>query len=122
MFGCASSAAIVGSSPLGIEVVEQQPHAHAALGRLPERLEQQVADLVAMPDVVLHIERPFGGGGEQDARGERVAGVGKRVDPGLARMRGDAWGDRAAKPGLRRVGESGGRGSALPAAAGSRSP
>ena len=32
-----------GIEPAGVEVVEQQAHAHAALGRLPERLEQQVA-------------------------------------------------------------------------------
>ena len=40
-----------------------------------------------MPDVVLHVERLLGGAGEQDARGERVAGVGQRMDAGLARIR-----------------------------------
>ena len=114
MFGCASSAAIVGSRPAGVEVVEQQPHAHAALGRLPERLEQQVADLVAVPDVVLRIERLFRGGGEQHARGEGVAWhSGQRMDPGLARIRGDIRRDRAAEPRPRRVGESARRGPAF---------
>ena len=69
-------------------VVEQQPHAHAALGRLPQRLEQQVADLVAVPDVVLHVERLFRGAGEQRRarrrrRGDRAAD-GCRSCPGFA--------------------------------------
>ena len=108
--------------PLRVQVVEQQAHAHPTLGRLPERLEQQVADLVAMPDEVLHVERLFRGVGEQDARGERIAGVGKRMDARLAGIRSDAWRDRAAEPRPRRVGESGWSWSALPARAGSRSP
>ena len=93
--------------PLRIQVVEQQPHAHPPLGRLPERLEQQVADLVAVPDEVLRVERLFGGVGEQDARGERIAGVGQRMDARLAGIRGDAGRDRAAEPSSRRVSQSG---------------
>ena len=75
---------------LCIQVVEQQPHPHPPLGRLPERLEQEVANLVAMPDVVLGVERLFGGIGEQDARGERIARIGQRMDARLAGIRGDA--------------------------------
>ena len=74
---------------LRIEVVEQQPHPHSALGCLPERLEQEVANLVAMPDVVLGVERLFGGIGEQDARGECIARIWQRMDAGLASIRGD---------------------------------
>ena len=93
---------------LCIHVVEQQPYPHPPLGRLPERLEQQVADLVAMPDVVLRVERLFGGVGEQDARGERVAGVRQRMDARLAGIRSDAGRNRAAELRPRRVGEGGG--------------
>ena len=59
--------------PARVVVVEQQAHANAALGRLPQRLEQQVAGRVAAPDVVLHVERPVGCGGEQRPSRKRVA-------------------------------------------------
>ncbi len=100
---------MVGSSPR-VEVVEQQAHAHAALGRLPERLEQQVPDLVSVPDEILRVERFFRGGGEHDTRREGVIGLRKRMDAGLARIRRDARRNRAAEPCRRRVRERGGRG------------
>jgi hypothetical protein len=40
----------------GVVVVEEQAHAHAAFGGLPQRLEKEVAGLVAMPDVILNVE------------------------------------------------------------------
>ena len=108
MFGCASSVGDGGIEPLRVQVVEQQAHAHPPLGRLPERLEQQVADVVAIPDEVLHVERLLCGACEQDARGERIAGVGQPVDARLAGIRSDAGRNRAAEPRPRRVGEGGG--------------
>ena len=47
------SAVAAGVEPAAAVVVEQQTHAHPALRRLPERLEQEEADLVRVPDVVL---------------------------------------------------------------------
>ena len=80
-----------GIEPVGVEVVEQQPHAHAPLGRLPERLEQQVADLVAMPDVVLRVERLFRGSASRTRAANASRGSGSAwmpVLPGFAAMPG----------------------------------
>lgn len=91
-----------------VHVIEQQAHAHPSLCRLPECLKHEVADMVAIPDEVLRVERLLRGGGEQDARGEGIPGIGHRTNPGLGRMRSDTGRDRAAEPCVRRVGERGG--------------
>ncbi|MCY1295647.1 hypothetical protein D9M70_449960 [compost metagenome] len=78
-------------------VVEQQAHAHAAVGGLVQRLQQQRAGQVVAPDVVLHVERALRRACQVDARGEGGLGVVQRVDaaePGLAGQRGR---DRAAQ-------------------------
>ena len=99
--------------PRGVHVVEQQAHAHAALRGPPERLEEQMARRVAVPDVVLHVERAVRDPGEQDACREGIARIRKREDAGLARMRGNVRGDRAAQPRPRGVGQRGGCNPAL---------
>ena len=63
-----------------VAVVEQEANSNAALGRLPERLEQEKADLVCAPDVVLHIQRLLRSRGQQHAARERVARLGECVD------------------------------------------
>ena len=88
-----------------VQVVEQQAHAHAALRRAPQRLEEQQAGLVAVPDVVLRVDRPLRLGGEQHAGSEREPGLGQRVHAGLARMGGDAGSHGEADPGSGRVGD-----------------
>jgi hypothetical protein len=75
--------------PAGIRVVEQDAHAHAALRGSPHRVVQQVPGLVAVPDVVLDVERLVGGGRKQHACGKRVCRRRERVNAGLARMRRD---------------------------------
>jgi len=70
--------------PRGVVVVEQQPHAHAPLGRPPQGLEQQVAGRVAVPDVVLHVERPLRMLGQQRTRREGVDRSRHRMDAGHA--------------------------------------
>jgi hypothetical protein len=40
--------------------------------------------MVAVPDVVLHVERALRGAGEQPARGEGIAASGKRIDARLS--------------------------------------
>ena len=44
--------------------------------------------MVAVPDVVLHVERALRGAGEKDTCRERITAVGQRVNPGLAGVRG----------------------------------
>ena len=97
-----------GIESLGIEVVEQQAYPHPPLGRLPERLEQHVADVVAVPDEVLHVQRPFCGACEYNARGKRIAGVGQPMDARHSRIRCDARRNRAAESRRRRVDVGGG--------------
>ena len=72
----------------GVVVVEQQPHAHAAVGRRAQRSSNSsVPDHVLVPDVVLDVERAFGGLGQPHARRERVARVGQRIHAGQPGMR-----------------------------------
>jgi len=111
MFGCASSAAIVGRARR-VHVVEQKAHAHSALGRLPQRFEEQVAHLVPMPDVVLHIERLFRGGGDTARAAKASWGAGRgciRSCPD-SRLRPPP---RPGQPRPRRVGDSRGLGPAF---------
>ena len=63
----------------GTEIVQQQAHAHAAIGRAQQPLREQPAGLVAVPDVVLHIETLLGRFREHQARDEGLHPVPKRV-------------------------------------------
>ena len=56
-----------GVEPTRVEVIEQQAHVHPALSCLPQRFEKQYADLVLVPNVVLHIERLVSSSGKEDA-------------------------------------------------------
>jgi hypothetical protein len=96
---------------LGVRVVEQHAHAHAALGRTPQLLEQQIAGLIGVPDVVLHVEAPLRCGGEEHARGEGVAAEEQAVNAGRAGMRG--YGRRNGLPDRRcaRIGQRGALGA-----------
>ena len=74
--------------PLGIDVVEQQAHAHATLGRGVHLARQQVADQVVVPHVVLQVQAAPGQACRGGARGERVQAVGQQGRRGLAGVRG----------------------------------
>ena len=92
----------------GVVVVEQQPDAHAAIGRAAHRREQQRAGNVVAPDVVLEIERALRGIREQHAGSERVAPVAQLDDARLPRMQPRARRYRTTQAGLgsrRRLGE-----------------
>ena len=83
--------------PGRIGVIEQEPHAHAALRRLPQRFEQQTSDLIVMPDEVLRIERLLRRLSQQHTGRERVVRFWKLVDARQARVRSDEGGDGMAK-------------------------
>ena len=89
----------------GVLVVEQQPHANAALGGLPERVVEQRASRVVSPDVVLHVETALGGTRQQHPRGERIARIDEGIDAGPARIGGDRRRQRAAEPRLGGIGK-----------------
>ena len=72
------------------EIVEQQAHAHAAVGRAEQTFEQNLAHHVLVPDEILHIEAALRRIRQDQPRGQGVAPVRERVEAGLARMRGDA--------------------------------
>ena len=90
---------------LRIVVVEQQPHAHPALRRLPERFAQQVAGDVTAPDVVLHVEAALGSAREQHPRGEGVERFVERMDGGLSGVGRDRRREGAAEARAAGVGE-----------------
>lgn len=89
-------------------VVEQKPHANAAVGRLEQSTQHQRAGQVIAPDVVLHIERAFGGVCQQITRSECVERVVKWVQAALAGMLAELLGERLAQlcllPGFGRQG------------------
>ena len=72
------------------EIVEQQTHAHAAVGRAEQTVEKNLACQVLIPDEILHIEAALRRIREGQSRGQSVAPVRELVEARLARMRGDA--------------------------------
>ena len=72
------------------EIVEQQTHAHAAVGRAEQTVEKNLARQVLVPDEILHIEAALRRIRQGQPRGQGVAPVRELVEAGLARMRGDA--------------------------------
>jgi hypothetical protein len=78
-------------------VVEQQAHAHAAVGGLAQFFEQQGAGEIVAPDVILDVQRTLGAAHERHARGEGVERVRKRVDAGEVGMGGEFGRDGCAK-------------------------
>ena len=85
-----------------------EPATQLAVGGLPQCLEQQIAGLIAVPDVVLGVDRAFSRPGEQTACREPIAGHRQGIDPGLARVRSDIRRNRAPQPGVVGVLECGG--------------
>jgi hypothetical protein len=55
----------------GVEVVHQQPHAHAAVGRIAQGTQQVAAGLVVLHKVVLHVDGALRAAREFDARVQR---------------------------------------------------
>ena len=47
-------------APTGSLVIEQHAHAHAAIGRLQQRLLDQLAGVVVFEDEVLDVQRALG--------------------------------------------------------------
>ena len=86
-------------------VVEQQPHADPPVRRLAQRFQHQHSRQVGAPDVVLHVEAPLGGAGEEDARGEGLMCVREQVDARQAGPRGGLLLDAAAEPRVFCVGQ-----------------
>ncbi|MCY1505275.1 hypothetical protein D9M68_394780 [compost metagenome] len=62
----------------GVEVVEQQPHAHPAPGGVAQFAQQQAAGLVVAELVGLHVERGLGAADELQPRIERERGLDQR--------------------------------------------
>jgi hypothetical protein len=72
------------------EIVEQQTHAHAPVGRAEQMVEKNLARQVLVPDEILHIEAALRRIRQGQPRGQSVAPVRERVEAGLTRMRGEA--------------------------------
>ena len=58
--------------PMRIDVVEENAHAHAAVGSLNDFIRQQPAGQIAVPDVVHQIEAASRAARRKPARGEGV--------------------------------------------------
>ena len=73
------------------EIVEQQAHTHAAVGRAEQTFDQDLADQVLVPDEILHIEAALRRIRQDQSRSNGIVSVRERVQAGLSRMRRDAW-------------------------------
>jgi hypothetical protein len=91
------------------EIVEQQAHAHAAVGGAEQPLDQNLAGQVLVPDVILHIEAALRLIRQNQPRGQSIARVRKRVEAGLSRMRDDAWPHRSRQRGAASIFQCRGR-------------
>ena len=69
-----------GIQAIGIVVVEQQAHFHAAVGRLHQGMGEQLARHIVVPNVVLQIQRVFSRLYQACASGKRVVAVRQGVN------------------------------------------
>ncbi len=72
--------------PHRVVVVEQKTHAHAAVRRAAERIEQKRSRHIVVPDVILGVEGQGGGVGEVGASGKCLGRVIEGVYAGRARL------------------------------------
>ena len=72
------------------EIVEQQAHAHAAVGRAEQTFDQNLADQILVPDEILHIEAALRRIRQDQSRSDGVVRICERVNARLPRMRRDA--------------------------------
>ena len=61
------------------EIVDQQAHAHAAIGCAKQMFQQQAAGDVVVPDVVLHVQAALRGLGQHEACDEGIHAARQRV-------------------------------------------
>ncbi len=66
----------------GLRVVEQQPHANAAIGGPQQRFEQQLAGVVLPQQEILHVERALGLLGDLQVQRESVGAVDQQAKTG----------------------------------------
>ena len=98
----------VGIAILEVDVVDQDAHAHAAVGGAKQVSGEEQAGGIRIPLEVLHVETSFGQVGQHDARRERFAPAPDDREPGLARvLRGERGNFAADRRGF--VGLEGGR-------------
>ena len=66
----------------GVEVIDQHPHAHAAVRREAHMMQQDARGIVLVNDVVLNVEGALGMIGEGDEIGQRLLARGQQADTG----------------------------------------
>ena len=94
-----------GIETLGAVIIQQEANAHATISRLPNRLKQQDAGRIVVPDVILRIDRALCCTGQQKPCGECVATGPQSVNATLTGMVGNTRCDRLTQPRIDRVGE-----------------
>jgi hypothetical protein len=72
---------------LEIQVIDEHAHLDSAIRRVKRRAKQQLARVVLVRNVVLHVERLGRRAGERDAGLQRLGAGGKQTHAGLIRMR-----------------------------------
>ena len=92
----------------GVVIVEEQPYPDTAVGGSAQRIEQQRAREVVVPDVVLHVEAALGDIRKPNQRGERIASTEQGNNARQAGMRLGERSDRPTEPALAGVLQPGG--------------
>ena len=83
-FGMRVDRAVVGIAAPGVDVVEEQPDADAAIGSLDDLFGEQAAGEIVLPVVILQVEAAFGVARSGGAQREGLDVVGQEPQPGLA--------------------------------------
>ena len=72
--------------PGGVVVVDQQPHAHAALRGVTQRTQQPAAGVVVLEVVVLQVQRHLRAPRQLHPRVQRIAAQWHQAQPGMQRV------------------------------------
>jgi sulfur carrier protein ThiS len=70
-----------------VRVVDEQPHAHAALARVAQLAQQRAADAVVADQVGLHVDRRLRSAQQFEPRVEREVGLRQRAKSRLTGLR-----------------------------------
>jgi len=83
-----------------LDVIDQEAHAHAAIGGGEQGLDEHVAGGIADDEVVLGVDTALGGVGEVDARTNRLQARIQQVESGQARVGRGLVGEQRAELGF----------------------
>ena len=68
---------------VGVVVIKQKAHAHAAIGGAIKHIEKQIARHIVVPDIVLNIERVIGRFNQRGACHKSIVRIIEQINAGI---------------------------------------